>query len=142
MKTNAAAKNANGKPKKRKTKHERMQAGTRRIRAENDRIRRENDPDRVFELPIDDIIISPLNDKIYGPISPDDPDIIALADDIIANGLKVPLILSLDWCLMSGHRRLTACKRIGQTTVKVRLDSVFSTDPEFLPLLASTTGNG
>jgi hypothetical protein len=86
----------------------------------------------VFEKPLAEIRPSPQNEKLYRPISPDDPDIIALAESIREIGLQEPLVISMDGFIISGHRRYAACKRLGWNTIRCRALSVHSQDPEFL----------
>src|SRR5438034_11264508 len=45
---------------------------------------------------------SPENTKLYRPPSGDDPAIIELANDIKANGVREPLIISADSYIISG----------------------------------------
>jgi ParB-like chromosome segregation protein Spo0J len=57
-----------------------------------------------LERPIDSIRPSPANDKLYRPISPDDPEIIALAKSIQENGVLQALIITQDDFILSGQR--------------------------------------
>ena len=67
---------------------------------------------------IKDIHPSPENDEIYGAVDPDDTDLINLANDISANGIRVPLLVSQDGFIVSGHRRCAAAKLVGLRSVK------------------------
>jgi hypothetical protein len=78
---------------------------------------------------------SPENDKLYRPVSPDDPDIQALAKSIAEHGVKEPLVVTLDHYILSGHRRYAACKLLDLDEVPCRVEPILSTDPAFLPLL-------
>src|SRR6516162_3976150 len=63
-------------------------------------------PGRDIELvPLSSIRPSSLNDKLYRPVDPDDPDIIALAASIKELGVLEPLVITADNIICSGHRR-------------------------------------
>ena len=66
---------------------------------------------------------SPENDRLYGPVNVDDPEIIALAKSIKTHGIKEPLVITRDRYLLSGHRRHTAARLAGHKTVPVRVAS-------------------
>jgi hypothetical protein len=80
---------------------------------------------------------SPENEKLYKPVSCNDPDIIALAKSIEEFGLREPLVITKDDFIVSGHRRRVAawlaglreapCRRLGVTRVG---------HPDFVRLLA------
>ncbi|HEX3152957.1 MAG TPA: ParB N-terminal domain-containing protein [Gemmataceae bacterium] len=78
-----------------------------------------------------------LNDKIYRPVDPRDPTIIALSGRIQKQGLLEPIVATLDKVILSGHRRHAACKLAGLHRVAVRWHDVYSTDPEFAELLVA-----
>ena len=88
-----------------------------------------------LDRPIDSIRPSPANDKLYRPVSANDPEIIALAKSIQANGLLQPLIITQDDVILSGHRRYVACRLAGMKVVPCRIEALRSTDPEFLTRL-------
>jgi hypothetical protein len=75
------------------------------------------------------------NDQLYRPVSPDDPEVRALADSVRAFGLREPLVLTRDYVILSGHRRRVACQLAGLEAVPCRIEKVHSTDPGFLRLL-------
>jgi hypothetical protein len=50
-----------------------------------------------------------INDQIYKPVDPDDPEIQALAQSIRERGLKEDIVASRDGVIMSGHRRRVGC---------------------------------
>src|SRR5262245_16132093 len=85
-----------------------------------------------------DIRPSPLNDKLYRPISDSDPDIINLAQGIRQHGLLEPIVLTRDGFILSGHRRHRACRLAGLKTIPCRVSEIASTDPEFLPRLCES----
>lgn len=62
---------------------------------------------------------SPENDEIYGAIDLKDNDLIDLARDIGRDGIRVPLQVSSDGFLASGHRRYAAAGLIGLSRVPV-----------------------
>ncbi len=70
---------------------------------------------------IDDIHPSPENDRLYRPVNPDDPEIIAMANSISAHGLLEPLIVTLDGWILSGHRRYAAARLAGLKELPVRV---------------------
>jgi Predicted transcriptional regulators len=73
---------------------------------------------------------SPENAKLYRPPSPDDPDIVKLADDIKQNGVKEPLVISADNYIMSGHRRHCAAMVAGLTKVPCIRNNITRGDGE------------
>jgi hypothetical protein len=78
---------------------------------------------------------SPENDKLYKPVNARDPSIRELATSIREKGLLEPLVITRDNFLISGHRRLVACKLAGLTEVPVRVEDVFHGDPNYVVLL-------
>jgi hypothetical protein len=86
-------------------------------------------------LPLASIRPAPQNDLIYKPVDPDDPDVLALADSIRKEGVLVPLEVTLDHVILSGHRRRVAAMLAGLDEVPCRFKDILSTDPGFLPLL-------
>lgn len=68
------------------------------------------------------------NDKIYGPVDPKDPSIIALAQSIRDRGLRDPIVLTLDYYILSGHRRFAASRLAGLKVVRVRFDPIRRSD--------------
>lgn len=67
------------------------------------------------------------NDLIYDPFGIANKDDIELVRSIRENGIQEPLILSRDYILLSGHRRLNAAKSLGLISVPVRfVDIVYS----------------
>ena len=74
-------------------------------------------------VPIQSLQPSPENDDLYGAIDPKDIDLINLANDIAANGLREPIQISADHYIVSGHRRYNAAKLVKLAKVPiVRLD--------------------
>lgn len=71
----------------------------------------------VRKLSIESINPSPENDRLYYPIDPEDPEVQKLAESIREHGILVPLVLTNDGWLLSGHRRLVAAKIAGLTHV-------------------------
>jgi hypothetical protein len=93
-------------------------------------------------VPISEVKPSPENEKLlYNRIREDDPDVIGLARSIIEHGLKEPLVLTLDYYILSGHRRCVASKLACLKTVQVRFEPIRRgdgeepEDPRFLVLL-------
>lgn len=75
------------------------------------------------------------NDKLYRPVSNDDPEIVALAESIRTKGLLDPLVITTDDFILSGHRRHAAARLAGLEEVPVRVYPISVNDPGFLPLL-------
>jgi hypothetical protein len=90
---------------------------------------------RVFSYPLGLIKPSPENDKLYRPINPKDPEIIALAKSIRRYGVKEPVVITLDFFILSGHRRHVAAERAGLEEIPCMFEQIYKDDPEFLPLL-------
>ena len=99
----------------------------------------ENETSPVLErLPLWQIKPSPENDKLYRPPHPGDPDDAALAKSIKEHGLHEPIVVTLDYWIVSGHRRYLGCKLAGLRIVPVtcldkRRDEY--SDDEFVRLL-------
>ena len=68
-------------------------------------------------LAIDAISPSPENALLYKPVRPDDPETIKLADQIKEHGVKVPITISEDRYIISGHRRHVASRMAGLSEV-------------------------
>src|SRR4051812_24507757 len=86
---------------------------------------------RETERLLSDIWPSPVNDTLYRPLSPSDPEVLELAESIRAFGLKEPIVVTADGYILSGHRRYLACRLAGLTRVRCRVEAVRSTDPNF-----------
>jgi ParB-like chromosome segregation protein Spo0J len=89
-------------------------------------------------LPLAHIRPSPENDRLYRPVDPADPEVVALAESIRDHGVQEPLILSRDRYIISGHRRHAAAKLAGlkQIPCRVRQDVSREGDPDaFVRLL-------
>jgi hypothetical protein len=89
----------------------------------------------ILQKPLVSIRPSPANDRLYRPVSVDDPDLRALAKSIREHGLREPIVITLDDYILSGHRRHLACRLAGLTVVPCRVENIRSTDPEFLTML-------
>ena len=76
---------------------------------------------RVSWVPAEAIKPSPENDKLYGPIDGEhDSKLEELVESVRSRGLEEPLILSADNYIVSGHRRLVACKLAGIDPIPCR----------------------
>ena len=78
----------------------------------------------VVEVPIEHIKPSPENDAIYGEIDDDDEKMADLVGSIRKHGLAEPLLLSADGFILSGHRRLFACRKLGMTEIPCRRSDI------------------
>lgn len=90
--------------------------------------RGDSKPTGIVTVAIDDCHPSPENETLYRPVLDDDPEILSLADSIRENGLREPLVLSLDGFILSGHRRHAACKLIGLPFVRARYERIRRSD--------------
>ena len=61
--------------------------------------------DRILVRPIGLIRPSPENARLYRPVDPNDPKIVALAESIRQHGIQEPLLVTRDGWIVSGHRR-------------------------------------
>jgi hypothetical protein len=92
-------------------------------------------------VPIWDVKPSPENDLLYRPVSPSDPDVVALAESIGRIGLREPLVITEDYYILSGHRRYAACMLAGIDMVPCRVEPIRRgdgdepEDPRFVELL-------
>lgn len=89
---------------------------------------------------VTDIRVSSLNGVLYDAFSLSNPDDNKLVEDIRERGILVPLYISEDGVLLSGHRRLAAAQHLGLATVPVIVDDkVFGalSETEQLKLLKS-----
>src|SRR4051794_18286952 len=93
------------------------------------------DHDRILTVHLGSLTPAVVNEQVYRPVDPADPDAKALATSIREHGVKEPLVVTLDDVILSGHRRYAAAVLAGLETVPCRRENVCSTDPEFLPLL-------
>src|SRR5437773_9474144 len=94
-----------------------------------------SDNARVFSYPLRLIEPSPENDKLYRPINRHDPGITALARSIRKYEIKEPIVITLDFFILSGHRRYAAAERAGLEEIPCVFEQIYKDDPEFLPLL-------
>jgi hypothetical protein len=85
--------------------------------------------------PLASIRPAAVNDKLYRPVDPNDPDVRALAESVRKDGVLEPLVLTQDNVILSGHRRRVAAMLAGLTEVPCCYKNTLSTDSEFLPLL-------
>lgn len=76
--------------------------------------------DPVFHVDLAMIRPSPENDRLYRPVSLDDPGIIELGESVRQFGIREPLVLTLDYFIVSGHRRLAGAKLAGLDNVPCR----------------------
>jgi len=86
-------------------------------------------------VPIDSIHPSEINDEVYRPPSPDDPDIQAMADTMREHGVLQALTVTRDGFILSGHRRYCAATVAGLDEVPVIVEGITRDDPDFPRLL-------
>ena len=91
-----------------------------------------NKPDQKQDLshfPINQIKQAPENESIYDNFGVANADDRQLIESINDNGIQEPLVITADWVLLSGHRRLASGLYLGLSTVPVRiLDEVIFAD--------------
>ncbi len=84
---------------------------------------------QVQLVPVEEIKPSPENNEIYGATNYDnDPALTSLVRSVERRGLEEPLILALDYYVLSGHRRLFAVQQLGWAKVPVRFANVTRAD--------------
>ncbi len=89
--------------------------------------------DSEFEnMLLDDIHPSPHYEKFHGPILETDPAIIELAASIRSNGIQEALALTLDNCIIKGHKRYVAARMAGLVAVPCYHSEIASDNPRFL----------
>jgi ParB-like chromosome segregation protein Spo0J len=66
--------------------------------------------DEVKLVPVASLQPTPENNDVYGALSIDDPQVIDLVQSIRRHGLLEPIQVSVDGYVISGHRRLFACR--------------------------------
>src|SRR5437763_1588495 len=71
-------------------------------------------------IPVDEVVPSPENLELYRPVTPDDPETLALADSIRQSGIREPIVISADNYILSGHRRHVAARVAGLSAVPCR----------------------
>jgi len=91
---------------------------------------------RLLEnLPVTSIFPSPENDKVYTPVNLDDPEFLRLVESVRKSGVKVPLVVTLDDYILSGHRRHAAARRAGLQVVPCYRENITRQHPEFVQRL-------
>jgi len=82
----------------------------------------------LSHFPINLIKQAPENESIYDNFGIAHADDWALVESIKADGIHEPLVITADWVLLSGHRRLAAAIYLGRSTVPVRVkdDVIFA----------------
>lgn len=83
---------------------------------------------RFSNIRLSDIRPSPENDRLYRPVTTDDPEIGELAVSIQRDGVLEPLVITKDRYILSGHRRYTASRLAGLTEVPCRVEDIRRTD--------------
>ncbi len=86
---------------------------------------------------LDDIRPSPENDIVYKPANPKSKTMRELAGSIRKLGQLVPIEVTLDGYILSGHRRYVACRMLGKERVRVRYYPATRESPEFDQLLVA-----
>jgi hypothetical protein len=88
-------------------------------------------------LPISSILPAYENQLIYRPIRSDDPSIQELARDIKKRGVLVPLAVTRDRFIVSGHRRYAAAKLAGLKRIPCQILPITSRDPKLVELITA-----
>src|SRR5690242_8429731 len=82
------------------------------------------------EVPLWEIVPSPENEQLYGPVLPE--DVVGLADDIAKHGQREAIVLTTDNYILSGHRRHAALQLLGKGEARCRYSPVSRDDDDFL----------
>lgn len=90
---------------------------------------------QVRKVPLSSIRPSPMNDNVYRPPSPDDPDIQAMAQSMREHGVLQAITITRDGFILSGHRRCCAATAAGLEAVPVIVEDITRDDPAFPKLL-------
>ncbi len=94
----------------------------------------------VRQISISQLKPSPENDALYRPYDASDRQNQKLTNDIKADGVKCPLLLTRDYFIISGHRRYFSARRAGVQKVPCLFDTHFRsemTPSEYIALLRS-----
>jgi len=75
----------------------------------------------LYEVCTSAISPSPENDKLYDPVRSNDLAFRGLVRDVRQNGILVPLVVSADGYILSGHRRHAAAIQAGVAKVPVQI---------------------
>ena len=86
------------------------------------------DPHRVEQRPVGSLTPAPENERLYRPVRADDVEVRDLARDIAENGVREPIVASLDGYIVSGHSRHCAATSAGLAAVPVRVLPVRRSD--------------
>ena len=76
---------------------------------------------RILTLPLRAVRPSPENEELYRPVDPEGPEVVALAEAIVVNGVLEPLVVTADGFILSGHRRRVAAELAGLAEVPCRV---------------------
>lgn len=82
----------------------------------------------VVILSLDTIRPSPENERLYRPVDPEDPEIVALAESIAEHGVVEPIVVTRDHWILSGHRRYAAAHLAGLREVPCRVEPIRRSD--------------
>lgn len=96
--------------------------------------------DEITYVPLSRVQPSPQNDRLYKPVNVDDPDFRTYLEQVRINGITDPIIVTLDYFIVSGHRRFAAAKVLGFPNVPCRIAQIYHNDPRFLILLRDCNG--
>jgi len=86
--------------------------------AQDDHAIAEDPAAAIVEIPVGDLKPSIENDRIYKPVNPNDPPNKKLAASIAKDGIQIPLVVTCDMFVLSGHRRLSGAIQAGLATVR------------------------
>lgn len=89
----------------------------------------------ILDIALDEIRPATVNELVYRPIDPEDPDNVKLAESIARHGVLTPLVLTTDHVILDGHRRYCAARVAGLAAVPCRVAAVHSGEERFISLL-------
>ena len=83
---------------------------------------------QIVQMPIADLKPHPMQAELFGDVT--DDQVKDLADDIVKNGLRLPVEALPDKTILCGHQRVRAAKRLGRDTITVWVRDDLAADPK------------
>lgn len=80
------------------------------------------------EAPVGSLIPSPENDRLYRKRDIKNPDDARFVRSVATEGILDPIVVSLDWFVISGHGRLWVALFAGFTSVPIRVANIWRKD--------------
>ena len=89
------------------------------------------------QISVENLRTPPENDEVYGRIDPADPEVVALSESLLQQGVLEPLVVSADGFVLSGNRRLCAARLARIKDLPCRVVNVRRNDENFMALLVA-----